>query len=70
MALTQNPQTLPVLLDLVDDGPFDILDPFGRVFWKDMDKATALNAIRGFDTQHRVVPATGLPYGAKVQVAA
>jgi hypothetical protein len=62
--------TEPVILDVVGDGLFDILDPFRRVFWKDMDRSEVLNAMRGFGSMYQVVPATGMPYGTKVKVAA
>jgi hypothetical protein len=45
---------------------FDILDAFNKVFWKDMDRATALEAIAKLGTMYRVVAATGLNYGTKV----
>lgn len=45
---------------------FDILDAFNKVFWKDMDRATAVEAINKLGTLYRVVAATGLGYGAKV----
>lgn len=45
---------------------FDILDSFNKVFWKDMDRTTALEAIAKLGTLYRVVAATGLNYGAKV----
>ena len=45
---------------------FDILDAFSKVFWKDMDRATALEAINKLGAMYRVVAATGLSYGAKV----
>jgi hypothetical protein len=45
---------------------FDILDEFNRVFWKDMDRASALESVHKFGTMYRVVPATGLDHGAKV----
>lgn len=46
---------------------FDILDEFNRVFWKDMDGATALEAINKLGTMYRTVPSTGLDYGTKVK---
>jgi len=45
---------------------FDILDAFNRVFWKDMDRATALAGVNKLGTMYRVVAATGLDYGVKV----
>jgi hypothetical protein len=45
---------------------FDIVDAFNKVFWKDMDRATALEAINKLGTMYRVVAATGLSYGSKV----
>ena len=45
---------------------FDILDAFNKVFWKDMDRATALEAINKLGTMYRVVAATNLNYGTKV----
>jgi len=45
---------------------FDILDAFNKVFWKDMDRTTALEAIANLGTMYRVVAATGLNYGARV----
>ncbi|WP_168223493.1 hypothetical protein [Pseudarthrobacter sp. NIBRBAC000502772] len=45
---------------------FDILDAFNKVFWKDMDRATALEASSKLGTMYRVVAATGLGHGAKV----
>lgn len=44
---------------------FDILDEFGRVFWKDMDRETVLESVNKLGTMYRVVPATGLDYGTK-----
>ncbi|AYD87415.1 hypothetical protein SEA_VALENTINIPUFF_109 [Microbacterium phage ValentiniPuff] len=62
--------TQPRILSLDTDGPFDLLDPFGNVFWKDMNGAAAMEASDQMGSLYRVVPATGLPYGTKVQVAA
>lgn len=45
---------------------FDILDAFNRVFWKDMDRATALEAIGKLGAMYRVIAATGLGHGVKV----
>ena len=45
---------------------FDIVDAFNKVFWKDMDRATALESINKLGSMYRVVAATGLSYGAKV----
>jgi len=45
---------------------FDILNEFNRVFWKDMDAATALEAVNKLGTMYRVVPATGLDHNTKV----
>jgi hypothetical protein len=45
---------------------FDILDSFNKVFWKDMDRTTALEAINKLGGMYRVVAATGLNHGAKV----
>lgn len=44
---------------------FDILDEFGKVFWKDMGKDVALEAINKLGTMFRVVESTGLDYGVK-----
>lgn len=44
---------------------FDILDAFNKVFWKDMDRTTALEAINKLGSLYRVVAATGLDHGAK-----
>lgn len=44
---------------------FDILDDFGRVFWRDMSAEDALRGAGMLGTLYRVVPATGLDYGAK-----
>ena len=63
----KNPQTLPTLLDITSEATsFDLLDPFNRVFWKDMDKATAIDAANRMGPQYRVVDHTGLDYNAKV----
>lgn len=45
---------------------FDILNEFNRVFWKGMDRASALEAINKLGVMYRVVPSTGLDYGMKV----
>lgn len=67
MAFTSNTPTRPTAIALDPSvALFDIVDPFNRVFWKDMDNATALAAIQGFSSQYRVVTATGLDYGARI----
>ncbi len=64
--LTNRP-TAPQLLDIKSEATsFDLLTPFNRVFWSDMDKATALEAALKFGSQYRVVAHTGLPHNAKV----
>jgi len=46
---------------------FDILDPFNRVFWRDMDAATAIDAANNLGAGwYRIVEHTGADYGDKV----
>lgn len=46
---------------------FDILDPFNRVFWRDMDAATAIDAVNNLGAGwYRIVEHTGADYGVKV----
>jgi hypothetical protein len=63
---TINGRTRPLITSL-PDGTYDILDASGRVFWKDMNASTTVDAINdlGGPTFYRAVPATGLPHGAK-----
>lgn len=48
---------------------FDILDEFGRVFWKDMPRDVTLEAINKLGPMYRVVESTGLDYGSKLGAA-
>ena len=66
MAITTTPQTLPKVLDVVGEGPFDLLDPFGRVFWKNLTPKQATDSARKMGVLYRVVPVTGLETGQKV----
>ena len=62
-----NRPTEPQLLDIQSEATsFDLLTPFNRVFWSNMDKATVLDAARNFGSQYRVVAHTGLPHNAKI----
>lgn len=59
--------TRPVILRIDSDADrFDILDPFHRVFWKDMDEQSTLSAMRDLGAQYFVVPTTGRDHGERV----
>jgi hypothetical protein len=65
--IVKNPQTRPTVLDIESDAAsFDLLDPFNRVFWKDMPKDRAIDAANQMGSQYRLIEATGLDYNAKV----
>ena len=59
--------TQPIVLGIDSDATsFDLLDPFNRVFWRDMDKATAIDAAQRLGSMYSLVEHTGLDYNEKV----
>lgn len=59
------PQTAPYIID-VPKGQYDLVDPFNRIFWVDMDREESLRCLVTFGPLYRLVPTTGLPHGSKV----
>lgn len=45
---------------------FDLLDPFNRVFWRNMTAEDAIEAANRFGSLYRIVEHTGADYGVKV----
>jgi hypothetical protein len=65
-----NDQTTPTVLDLYSDADrFDLLGPSNRIFWRDMDKATVIQAAKTMGPEYRIIEHTGLGYNAKISRA-
>lgn len=59
------PQTVPHVID-VPEGQYDLVDPYNRIFWVDMNREESLKCLVSFGSLYRLVPTTGLPHGTRV----
>jgi len=67
MAISTPTPTRPTVIGVVGDGPFDLLDPFGRIFWVNLTPEQALASLRDFGAEYSLIPASGMPAGTKMR---